>query len=133
MCELNSLRSHPGARASLKLLFHLFCGHPLSPLRWFYRASILSGFPRCCSEVSSAGPQGFLEETMKGAPTILFGCLWFLLFFVFVAAFAGSDGFSVSGGCNPLIVCALVCPSVSARSLHCLSMADLGILQNKLT
>ena len=51
---------------------------------------------------------------MKGAPTILFGCLWFLLF-LFVAAFAGSDGFSTSGGCNPLIVCALVCPSVFCK------------------
>ncbi len=71
---------------------------------------------------------------MKGAPVIkiLFGCLCFLLF-LSVTAFAGSDGFSVSGGCNPLIVCALVCPSVSARSLHCLCMADLGMFQNKLT
>ena len=70
---------------------------------------------------------------MKGAPTILFWLSLVSFVFVFVAAFAGSDGYSASGWCNPLIVCALVCPSVSARSLHCLSMAGLSILQNKLT
>ena len=144
MCvQLSSLWPHPGARAFFKFLFYLFCGHPLSPLRWFYRASILRGFPRCCSEVSSAGPQGFLEETMKGAPTILFGCLWFLLF-SFVAVFTGSDVFSMSGGCNPLIVCALVCPSVFCkiiaqsiygRSLHVykINLPDARVLLRQFT
>ncbi len=44
---------------------------------------------------------------------------------------ACSDGFSMSGGCNPLIVCALVCPSVFckiiAQSIYGRSLHDYKI------
>ncbi len=72
--------------------------------------------PGAARKLVVPGLKVFWVETMKGAPVIkiLFDCLCFLLF-LFVAAFAGSDGFSVSGGCNPLIVCALVCPSVFCK------------------
>ncbi len=80
MCELNSLRSHPGARASLKFFPSFLWASSLPASMVFIEHPSLVDSPRCCSEVGSAGPQGFLEETMKGAPTILFGCLWFLLF-----------------------------------------------------
>ena len=56
------------------------------PVRLLYRTSILSGFPRCCSEVSSAGPQGFMEETMKGAPAIKIFCLIVSVFFCFCSS-----------------------------------------------
>ena len=66
---------------------------------------------------------------MKCVPAtkLFFGCLWavwgFLLylfdacflFFVSSLRLAGSDGFLVSGGCNPLTVCALVCHSVFCK------------------
>ena len=121
---------------SLGLFFFLsFSWASSLPVRWNFRTSILSGFPGAARKLVVPVLKVFWVETMKGAPfiKILFWLSLFFFCFVFVAAFAGSDGYSMSGGCNPLIVCALVCPSVSARSLHCLSMADLGMLQNKLT